>query len=153
MDDVFAPPLAADALDLGALTSSLGFLLRIAQVKNFENFYAALADHGLRPGEFSVLMVMHRNVRVRQGVLAQRLMIKRAHMTKLIRALEDRGLVERTIPDDDRRSVELSLTPKGHEFVENNLGFFQAFEEINAERLTPAEKAELMALLRKLTDL
>jgi len=153
MDQVVSPPpLAVEDVDLGGLAGSLGFLLRLAQVENFARFYEAFAGEELRPGEFSTLAVIHRNPGIRQGVLAQKLMIKRAHMTKLVRGFEDRGLVRRTIPDDDRRSVELALTAKGRAFVEANLQRFLAFETENAPQLSGAEKAELLRLLRKLTD-
>jgi DNA-binding MarR family transcriptional regulator len=74
----------------------------MAQLRSFDFFFEDLGKLGLRPGEFSVLWVIHVNPGVRQGVLAQTLRIKRAHMTKMIRSFEERGLVARTIPEDDR---------------------------------------------------
>ena len=64
-------------------------------------------------------LILH-NPGIRQGVLARRLMIKRAHMTKLIRSLEKSGYVERTIPDEDRRSVTLRLKCEGREATSGN---------------------------------
>ncbi|MEZ5667192.1 MAG: MarR family winged helix-turn-helix transcriptional regulator [Alphaproteobacteria bacterium] len=142
-----------DALDYGPLRESLGFLIRIGQLKIFEQFYAQVGDLGLRPGEFSVLWLILRNPGVRQGVLAQELLIKPAHMTKLVRGFEDRGFVARVVPDDDRRAVELSLTAAGRDFVEGHKAAFFAVHEHPLSRLTQPEQDELRRLLQKLAGL
>jgi DNA-binding MarR family transcriptional regulator len=70
-------------------------------------------------------------------------------MTKLIRSFEDRGYVERAIPNDDRRTVELRLTPEGRRFVEGNSAAFLGHAGADADRLSAGEKAQLIALLQK----
>ena len=134
---------------LGPLADSLGFLLRLSQLASFREFFDDLADFDVRPGEASVLMLIGENPGVRQGVLARRLMIKRAHMTKMIRAMEDTGLVTRTVPEDDRRSVELWLTKRGAARVEALRAPWAAHEARPARNLTTREEAELRRLLRK----
>ena len=76
-----------DAIDFGDLTRSVGFLLRMAQLQSFDMFFARLAKHGLKPGEFTLLWVVGLNPGLRQGSLARRLRIKPAHMTKLVQRL------------------------------------------------------------------
>ncbi|MFD1913738.1 MarR family winged helix-turn-helix transcriptional regulator [Halodurantibacterium flavum] len=149
MADDLRPVTTPEAVEMGPLTDSLGFLLRLAQLASFEDFYAGLAPFGIRPGEFSALLIIRQNPGIRQGVLAQRLIIKRAHMTKMIRAFEDAGFVERTIPDDDRRSVELRLSPGGEALVAEHIGHFTSFEAREKLTLTAAEESELRRLLRK----
>ncbi len=143
------PQVASTGIDYGPLLGSLGFLLRLAQLASFEEFYESLPSFGMSAAEFSVVLLIGQNPGIRQGVLAQNLMIKRAHMTKMIRALEDAGHVQRTIPDDDRRSVELRLTDKGAELMAHNLAQFTAFESRGKESLNKTEEAELRRLLRK----
>ncbi len=138
---------------LGALSDSLGFLLRLAQVQVFDRFFEDLGQIGLRPGEFSVLWVLHLNPGVRQGLLAQRLRIKRAHMTKMIRDFEARGLVERRTPEHDRRAVELLLTPEGTAFVRDHAEAFFTHDIRRASTLTEAERAQLFTLLQKYVGL
>jgi DNA-binding MarR family transcriptional regulator len=139
----------AEDVCLGPLSDSLGFLLRLSQLVSFRDFFAELDDLGVRPGEASVLMLVSENPGIRQGVLAKRLMIKRAHMTKMIRAMEDTGLVTRTVPEDDRRSVELWLTKRGAARVEAMRAPWAAHEARPARNLTKREEAELRRLLRK----
>jgi DNA-binding MarR family transcriptional regulator len=143
------PTDTEEPVDMRDLTGSIGFLTRLAQVHTYERFFENLGDYGLRPGEFSTLLLLDRNPGIRQGVLAQALRIKPAHMTKLIRAFEERGLVERIIPDHDRRSVELALTPDGRKFVREHRPAFMKHEARNLPTLTPQEVETLKSLLRK----
>lgn len=156
MDQAVAPALSVDQVDIGPLNSTLGFLLRMAQLQVYDNLYAELGSYGLKPGEFSVLTLISKNPGIRQGILARRLKIKRAHMTKQIRALEDQGYVSRTIPDEDRRAVELDLTKSGYDFVKSNWDVFYDHGKAEASRLSrlsPKEQEQLLGLLRKFIDL
>jgi DNA-binding MarR family transcriptional regulator len=135
-------------LDLGPLGDTVGFLLRLAQLRAFDAFRERFADMDLTPGAFSVLVLIARNPGVRQGAVAERLMIKRAHMTKLVRAMEEAGLILRLIPDHDRRSVELTLTDAGQAYLEEFAPEVFA-AETEAGGLTPAEAADFVRLLRK----
>jgi len=138
-----------DDIDFGEVSSSLGFLLRLAQVKVFESFFASLAHLGLSPGEFTVLWVIGLNPGVPQGVIARRLQIKPAHMTKLVQRAVDAQLVERCVPDDDRRSVHLRLSSAGERFVAKTKPAFLDVIAAENTHLDDEEFATLIRLLRK----
>jgi len=138
---------------LGPLARSLGFLLRLSQLVAFRDFFASLDEFDMRPGEATALLLIGENPGVRQGVLARRLMIKRAHMTKMVRAMEETGLVSRTVPEDDRRSVELWLTPQGQARVAAMRGPWALHEARPAQNLSPGEEAELKRLLARYVGL
>jgi DNA-binding MarR family transcriptional regulator len=140
---------SADGLRFGALSGSLGLLLRLAQIVSFRDFFESLGHLGMRPGEATALMLIGENPGVRQGELARQLMIKRAHMTKMVRAMETAGLVSRSVPDDDRRSVALRLSPAGEAEVASLRGPFLAHEAGAARGLSRREEAELKRLLCK----
>ncbi|WP_373353616.1 MarR family winged helix-turn-helix transcriptional regulator [Pseudoroseicyclus sp. CXY001] len=148
-------PAAANAdagtarVELGELGTSLGFMMRIAQLRLFERFFERFGGLDLKPGEFSLLWVIHLNPGIRQGGLAHALRIKPAHMTKLIRKLEEQGIVTRHIPDDDRRSVELTLTEPGKRFVEERQADFFGADDYHGNALTRAERLQLAELLQK----
>ncbi|QOL79424.1 MarR family winged helix-turn-helix transcriptional regulator [Pseudooceanicola spongiae] len=148
--------LAADpapAVRLGALGQSLGFLLRVCQVRVYDQFYDRFGDADLRPGEFSLLWVISQNPGIKQGLLAQTLAIKPAHMTKTVRRCVAQGLLRRVIPEDDRRSVQLSLTLLGTDFVEANRHNFFGADAYNTHSLTEEEAATLAHLLRRFCGL
>lgn len=134
---------------LAGLTDSLGFLLRMAQLRVFGSFFETLGQFNLKPGEFSVLVVIGQNAGVRQGLLANALRIKPAHMTKMVRNFETRGLVTRTVPEDDRRAVELCLSDEGDRYVTELAPNFYEFDRAQQDPLTKEEMETLRRLLRK----
>ena len=140
-------------LDLGALGSSLGFLLRLGQIAAFETFYNTLGPRGLTPGQLSVLWVVRRNPGVRQGTVAEALRIKPAHMAKMVRGFEEAGLLSRHMPPKDRRALELRLTPEGEAFVEAHADDFLTCIGRERAALSPAEAQDLARLLRKYAGL
>ncbi|MBV0911933.1 MarR family winged helix-turn-helix transcriptional regulator [Anianabacter salinae] len=140
-------------VDLGALGESLGFLLRLAQLRAFEGFFEAMGDHDVRPGEVSVLMLIARNPGLRQGVLARHLSIKRAHMAKMVAQMERSGWIDRRVPDDDRRAVELSLTEAGRKYLSQVQPAFDTHEADAARPLSPQDEATLKRLLKRYLSL
>ena len=135
--------------ELGQLGSSLGFLLRMSQVEVFDMFFDALGGLGLKPGQFSILWVVHLNPGVRQGTVADTLKIKPAHMTKMIRTYEETGLIERNIPAQDRRGIELRLTDAGDAFVAEHAENFFSYFRNDAHGLSEKETDQLVVLLKK----
>lgn len=144
---------AVGAVEIGPLRHSLGFLLRLAQIERFERFYTAFEGAGLTPGAFTALIVVSANPGIRQGHLGKSLRIKPANLTKMIRNFEDRGLISRSIPDDDRRAVELVLTEAGKRFLADHLTEFKKHESEIPGRLTAGEHRELIRLLCKMVDM
>ncbi len=151
MDRQDEKPVLSDDQDIsiGELANSLGFLIRIAQVRVYDKFFEHFAGTDLRPGEFSILWIIHLNPGIRQGRLAQTLNIKPAHMTKTIRRLEQANMVTRQVPDLDRRSVHLRLTTAGDSFIEDNQAHFFGENADHDSDLTSEETRQLAKLLKK----
>jgi DNA-binding MarR family transcriptional regulator len=133
--------------DLGG---HLGFLLRLAHLDSFSRFFSAAALTESQLTEATILHLLKLNPGIRQGVLARQLRIKRAHMTKIVQGLEGRGLVRQAIPEEDRRSVTLTLTGAGAAHLESLWPSVQAGEARVPVGLTPTERTRLLALLQKL---
>ena len=142
-------PANSSTVSLGRLGQDLGFLLRQAQLKVYETYFHQCGEHQVKPGEFSVLWAIACNPGIRQSLLCQRLVIKRSHMTKLVRGLEDRGYVSRRIPDDDRRSVELTLTTEGQTVVDAIAKWFFTFEDSLGAEMGEPDRSQFIHLLRR----
>ncbi|GKY86865.1 MarR family winged helix-turn-helix transcriptional regulator [Sinisalibacter aestuarii] len=153
MTDALTETLDDEIVELGEITGSLGFLLRMAQLRAFDYFFQTLGEHDLRPGEFTVLWVIGLNPGLRQGTIARRLHIKPAHMTKLIQRLSAAGWVTRTVPQDDRRSVRLALTGEGEAFVARYRDGFLHAHLAERSNLAPDDAEHLIALLRRYSGL
>ncbi|MFF3457602.1 MarR family winged helix-turn-helix transcriptional regulator [Streptomyces sp. NPDC002730] len=87
--------------------------------------------HDLPVSWFEVMLWLASNPDpVPASVLGNSTMLSRSQVSRVIDALQSRGLVTRTPSPRDARSVEVALTPEGH----------QLFEEADATRrscLTP----------------
>lgn len=144
-------PAPEETVDLGDLPRSVGFMLRMTQVRAYAQFFRAFADTDVRPGEFTVLWVLQHNPGLRQGTLARTLFIKPAHMTKLVQRLVDEGFVTRNVPPEDRRSVCLTLTDSGAAHVALHQDRFNAVHTPGRVGLNDREYAQLLTLLGKMT--
>ena len=100
------------AVDLSFLHASLGFNVRLLDVRLMKMFAASLTKYGVTPAEATVLHVIMANPDVGHGELAETLLIQLPNMTKMLKRLEAEGFIDRLASARDRRRVVLSLTPK-----------------------------------------
>ena len=115
----------------------------------FQSFYEALAQYGIKPGEFTVLRVIGLNPGTRQGMIARALKIKPAHMTKLIQRMAEAGYVKRTVPPNDRRSVTLALTVVVQGFITKHAALLTQFELKERAGLSDTEYSQFTGLLQR----
>lgn len=138
------------AVSLGMLERQAGFVMRIAQLTAFERFFDLLGPSMVKISEITVLIAIEENPGIRQGEIADLLKIKWPKMTKLVRELEDRDLVDRHVPQHDRRSVVLRLTEKGRAAIAQSAPAMIAADRQALSMLDDAEHATLVALSRKI---
>src|SRR5262245_9580449 len=75
---------------------------------------ALATEYGIGPGEGDILFTLRRAgppYRLSPSRLAESLLVATGTMTNRLDRLEARGLIERIPNPDDRRSVEIALTP------------------------------------------
>ncbi len=139
-------------VDLGLLPNLVGYALRRAQIAVFTDFHRTFAEADLRPGQFTVLLVLHQTPGLRQSQVADALGIKRTNFVALFDGLAARGLARRVPVEDDRRAVALFLTPEGEQFTARMIALCLEHEQHVTDRLGEAGRAELLRLLQLLTD-
>src|SRR6201986_5674345 len=100
-------------LQLGELSELLGYSLKRAQLKIFEDFLRCVAPLQLTPAQFSVLLLLERNPGRNQTEIATTLGILRPNFVAMLDGLESRELCSRVRSANDRRSHHLVLTDKG----------------------------------------
>lgn len=103
----------AEALQLGELSEQLGYVLKRAQLKVFENFLRCMTSLQLTPAQFSVLLLVEKNPGRNQTEIASTLGILRPNFVAMLDNLESRDLCARIRSTNDRRSHILVLTDKG----------------------------------------
>lgn len=144
-----AGPVASRRLDLGSLDGMLGYHLRRAQVATFQSFAEHVRQPDITPGRFGVLALIRANPGLNQTELANTLGIDRSTMVALIDHLERRGAVVRKPSPFDRRTYALHLTPEGEQLFAELHARINQHEQAIAARLNPDERAQLVALLRR----
>src|SRR3569833_909482 len=104
---------AADGRQMGELSELLGYALKRAQLKVFEDFLQCVAPLQLTPAQFSVLLLLDNNPGRNQTEIAITLGILRPNFVAMLDSLESRDLCTRVRSANDRRSHILMLTEKG----------------------------------------
>ncbi|MFD3502920.1 MarR family winged helix-turn-helix transcriptional regulator [Streptomyces sp. NPDC058676] len=109
---------------------------------------APLRRAGLSRAEFDLLGALRRTGHeLTPGELARETFSSGAAVTKRLKALTERGLVERRGDSRDRRVAHLRLTDAGRDLVDGILPEQLAYETTVLSGLDPAERDELAVLL------
>jgi DNA-binding MarR family transcriptional regulator len=112
-----------------------------------------LFEFGLRPADFSVLIVVANNTGLKQSDVAEALGIQRANFVAIIDGLEDKGLLQRRRSDSDRRVHYIEMTDEGRSVLGEISEIWKSHEAKLIDRLG-GEKArdQLIGLLRRIQD-
>ncbi|HEX2127862.1 MAG TPA: MarR family transcriptional regulator [Solirubrobacterales bacterium] len=111
------------------------------------------AEQGLGRGEADVLLTLRRAgkpYRLSPTALSRSLLVTPGGMTSRLDRLEREGLIRRLPDPDDRRAIEVELTPSARRKVDALLPHHIANEERLLAPLTKRDRAELDRLLGKL---
>ena len=112
-----------------------------------------LAELGLAEGAWKVLTTLRLSGsphRRSVGQLAKRAELSSGAMTNRLDRLEEAGLIRRLRDPDDRRGIQVELTPAGRKAYEQATNTQAAKEAFVAAALNEREKKELNALLRRM---
>ena len=139
-----------ESIDLAPLESLIGFNIHILELLMYQLFYERFTKRSMTPGIFSTLLAIQANPGVRQGALADALMIQRSNMTILINRLIRTGYVKRRGAKGDNRGVVVFLTEAGERALRRVSAAMSAHEQVLASGLTPREREACLAMLQKM---
>ena len=138
----------ATALQMGELSELLGYSLKRAQLKIFEDFLRCVAPLQLTPAQFAVLLLLDKNPGRNQTEIANTLGILRPNFVAMLDGLESRDLCARVRSTNDRRSHILVLTDKGRVVLARARKLIAAKHEARLDELLgPANRAALLEML------
>lgn len=146
--DPFVPRVPG--IDYGVLDTLLGYAVRRAQIRLYEDFVASLAPWGITPPRFSAMVVVSRNPGLKLTQLAKVLGIARSGAVILVDALEELGYMQRQPVPEDRRAFSLSLTKKGQADLQEIVKAVQAHDVRMARMFSSDEQAQLRWQLNRL---
>ena len=136
-------------LDTMALVARLLHVARLAGLR-IDTF---AGERGINRGEGDVLFTLRRAgppYRLSPSQLADSLLVASGTMTNRLDRLEERELIRRIPHPDDRRSLEVELTPGGRRLVDEAVTAHVANEQQMLEPLSEREREQLGRITRKL---
>jgi DNA-binding MarR family transcriptional regulator len=140
-------------IELGELSEMLGYALKRAQLRIFEDFLHCVAPLQLTPAQFSVLLLLDRNPGRNQTEIANTLGILRPNFVAMLDTLESRELCTRVRSASDRRSHHLVLTDKGRTTLARAKKLVAAKHEARLnELLGPSNRTALVAMLTRVAN-
>ena len=142
----------------GLDTSSFPPMVRLARLSVLiEGFQQnVLSPFGLSSGDYGVLAALRRAgppYRLTPSKLYSRLQRSSGGMTKILRRLEEQGLVDRAPDPEDGRGSLVSLTDEGQAVQEQVFHAFLAATSDLLDPLSQTERKDTDAALRSLLEL
>ena len=140
-------------LQMGELLELLGYSLKRAQLKVFEDFLRCVGPLQLTPAQFSVLLLLDRNPGRNQTEIANTLGILRPNFVAMLDGLESRDLCARIRSTNDRRSHILVLTDKGRAVLARAKKLVASKHEARLNQLLgPEHRLALLSMLTKIAE-
>jgi len=128
----------------------VGFLLRRAHQRHVALFLEQSEKYGLTPTQFAALFKAVQLGRVTQNLLGRLTAMDPATVQGVVRRLTARGLLRRAHDPMDRRTAVLTPTETGIALIDRTVACAQRSHDAALAPLTEDERAQLLALLRKL---
>jgi DNA-binding MarR family transcriptional regulator len=163
--DVQGPPDGEDAIDRVEQAwrrerpdidvSSVGIVSRIWRVSRHleHERKARLAEFGTDRVTLDVLAMLRRSgspYRLTAGELTHASLITSGGVSQRLEKLERAGMVTRKIHPEDRRRIDVELTPEGMRLVDSVLADLMEHESKLLDELTESEQDDLRRTLKRL---
>lgn len=134
-------PRASDVRSDPGLASAL----RVSLARLNRRLRRQAGASSLTPTQLAALAAVERHSGITPGELAEREKMQPPSMTRVIAALEERGLLARSPHPTDRRQVTVSVTEPGHALLAQERRSKEAWLVHRLKELTPEERATLRA--------
>lgn len=126
-------------------------------VRAYQAFAAYTDKHirelGLTPPQFDIICTLGNTNGMSMGELAERTLVTKGTMTGIIDRLEQKGLVRREVPPDNRRSFTIVLTPEGQHTFEEVFPVHIAYLKERFDQLSKTQLEQLRVSLQQLREL
>lgn len=140
----------ASGVSYGALTELLGYSLRRAQIRIYQDFLDVMDPWSITPPRFSAMTLIRSNVGMKLTELARAMGIARSGAVEVVNSLEKLGYVRRCDSPTDRRAYALELTAQGDEVLDRVTALIREHDARVSARLSGQERQQLRELLDKL---
>jgi DNA-binding MarR family transcriptional regulator len=130
--------------------TSVGYLIKRAHSLILDCLEPVFEAHGFTFVQYQVLAWLRDGIAVNPKDICTQFRHNSGALTRVIDQLAERGLLERSRRDRDRRKVELDLTPAGREVIESLVPLVVEKLNLALADFSSEEVQELLRLLLKL---
>ena len=134
------------------LRHNVGYAIRRAQMRIYDDFFAALSDLDMTPTRFTLMLLIRENPGIRSVDLARVLGVARSGMVRLVDDLEQRELISRETDKRDRRNQSLALTGHGCRKLSHMEKKVEQHERRMTTGLSKNEREKLLELLWRVAE-
>ncbi len=135
---------------MGPLDSYLPYLLNRAGARIAASFSAEVRPLGATLQMWRVLAALRERDGRRMGDLSETTSIEVSTLTRLVDAMEKKGLVARRRDAGDARAVALHVTPAGRRLTRRLLPIAERYERLALDGFSAAETRAVKTALRRL---
>ncbi len=108
-------------------------------------------QHEISVIEWRIMAVLGRYPGLTAKSIGERTAMDKVAISRAVKSLLERGLLERVTDPEDRRCLRLRLSPgRGESLLKKIIPLARAYEQRLLEALTPREQERLSTLLEKL---
>lgn len=114
---------------------------------------AHIRETGLTPPQFDVICTLGNTPGMFMNQLAEKTLVTKGTLTGIVDRLEQKGLVRREVPPENRRCFLIVLTAEGEELFDKIFPKHIAYLKQRFDRLTPSELSEIQSALSRLKSI
>ena len=132
------------------LQSCINYLLTTAQHEVFQTFSSGLAQFNITPGQYGVLSCLWQNGPSTPKEIAQTLRLENSTISGVLDRMQKRGLIDRVVDPNDRRSVQVVPTEEGSGLRDDVLRVIDDLKVDILSGFTPEQQSDLLNCLRQI---
>ena len=137
------------------MSNSNALLVALRQINRAIDLHSKKLEKetGQTTPQLLLLKELAKHGRAKPSVVAKSVHLSHATVTSIVDRLEKSGMVTREKSEDDRRSVEIVLTEKGRECIDNAPELLQEDFLVSLSQLEPWEQNLLISSVQRIAGM
>jgi DNA-binding MarR family transcriptional regulator len=135
-----------------AFTSAMRDWAEVFMARSMREWMRYVKSTELSMPQFSIMMKLYYRGRCGISDVSAHLDVTPAGASQLVDGLVQKGYLERTEAEHDRRVKQISLTRKGQALIEKGIEVRNQWMDLLATRLTPEQRQNVIAAVERLAE-
>ena len=131
---------------------NIGYYIGQIYRKGLTTISNELQEFGIGSGQYAFLLQLYQKDGINQEKLSTLLSVDKTTVARAVKKLEEKQLIYRIRDEQDKRCYKVFVTEKAWNIKEHVLRKVNIWDETIKKNLTNEEEAQMLYLLRKITD-